>query len=111
MYIVSSFFSLRAGAKTPIRSGNGYYNCVPMKDSGCKPDPKLELDIEVVATRPKAFVVKNFLSHTEADHLILLGADGVQRSTTQGVVSTTRTSSNTWVLRDTDEITERIFRR
>lgn len=69
------------------------------------------LTIEAISSEPRAFAVPGFLSEVEADHLILLGAGGIERSTVQGEVSRTRTSLNTWIRRDKDEITERIFRR
>ena len=66
---------------------------------------------EVSAAEPRAFLVPHFLSEVETDHLIMLGAGGIARSTVQGEVSRTRTSLNTWIRRDTDEITERLFKR
>jgi len=75
-------------------------------------DPAL-LTLKVVATEPRAFVIPHFLSETEVAYLVALGTSKVQRSLTgsEGQFSDTRTSKNTWVRRETSNITERIFRR
>jgi hypothetical protein len=51
------------------------------------PKVNMTLKIQVMATAPRVFVIENFLSEVEADHLVALGAPSVERSTTQGEVS------------------------
>ena len=105
----------KVGDTFEIPSAAGHFDCDPVIDrsGACKgPQPgNMSITVEVVATSPQAFVVKNFLSTVEADHLVSLGAHDVKRSTTHGEVHKMRTSLNTWIYRETDVVTEQIFKR
>eukprot|EP00316_Scyphosphaera_apsteinii_P000268 CAMPEP_0119331566 /NCGR_PEP_ID=MMETSP1333-20130426/80828_1 /TAXON_ID=418940 /ORGANISM="Scyphosphaera apsteinii, Strain RCC1455" /LENGTH=1014 /DNA_ID=CAMNT_0007341197 /DNA_START=36 /DNA_END=3080 /DNA_ORIENTATION=+ len=69
------------------------------------------LTLRVISTSPRVFMVKEFLSEDEVRHLIELGKPSIERSTTMSKVSSTRTSRNTWIARNTSPVTERIYRR
>jgi len=80
-----------------------------------------ELTLRVIATEPRAFLVKNFFSKAEAEAIISIAKDSLSRSSVSMhdengnlVASNTRTSKNAWVSRGTKETTpilDRIFRR
>jgi hypothetical protein len=104
------------GDKIEISSAASRFNCDPTIDRNgkCKgpSSGNTTTAIEVVATSPRAFIVKNFLSAVEADdRLVSLGAHDIQRSTTHGGVHKMRTALNTWIFRETDVVTEQIFKR
>jgi len=83
-------------------------------------EPYLNMTLEVLSCAPRAFEIKNFLSKTEVEHIMYLttGMD-LHRSTTAGGESgterdqtrNTRTSLNTWVYREKDQIIDTIYRR
>lgn len=68
--------------------------------------PSRSLQLTVVSTAPRVFVVKNFLSAEEASKLIELGRDRIERSSQRGRVSSSRTSSNAWLSRGSAPVTE-----
>lgn len=72
----------------------------------------LNITLKVVSCTPRVFEIHNFLSDTEVDHMIqLVDKQTLERSTTGGRVSTTRTSKTTWIARDKDYIMNAIYRR
>lgn len=72
----------------------------------------LNVTIKAVSCTPKAFEVRNFLSDAEVDHLLsIVKTKTLERSTTGGHVSNTRTSRTTWIPRESDLIVNTIFRR
>lgn len=83
-------------------------------------EPYLNMTLKVLSCAPRAFEINNFLSPTEVDHILYLttGMD-LHRSTTAGTDSgtkrdqtrDTRTSLNTWVYREKDQIIDTIYRR
>ena len=72
----------------------------------------MEIKIKAASCAPRVFTIDNFLSDLEVDHLINLIQDmNLERSTTGGHMSDTRTSTTTWLRRDTDPIVDSIYRR
>jgi prolyl 4-hydroxylase len=72
----------------------------------------LNITVRAVSCTPRAFEIKNFLSDTEVEHLLnIVKQRNLERSTTNGHVSSTRTSKTTWIPRGMDPVTNAIFRR
>jgi len=73
------------------------------------------LTLKVLSREPRAFLVPNFLTEEEANHIVSLGSKRVKRSTTgdaqKAQNSETRTSKNTWIPPRESEISARLFRR
>ncbi len=76
----------------------------------------MPLELEVVSTAPKAFVIQNFLSHYEADFIIQqskskLHASSVGDSSAGIFQSGTRTSLNAWLSKDSSPTVTSIYNR
>lgn len=75
----------------------------------------LNLTIKAISCAPRAFEIRNFLSDVEVEHLLdRVHASKLERSMTGssgGSVSETRTSSSTWLPRQSDPMLNVIFRR
>lgn len=77
----------------------------------------LQLQVETISLSPRAFIVENFLSDFEADALVSAARPHVVesfvgQSDSGGVISSsTRTSSNTWLTRDSSQLVDTIYRR
>lgn len=83
-------------------------------------EPYLNLTFTVLSCAPRVYEIPNFLSDAEVDHILSIakatnlkpsstgsgaGSEGSEKKTK------TRTSFNTWVGRDTDQIIDAIYRR
>jgi prolyl 4-hydroxylase len=83
--------------------------------------PTLNLTVTAISCSPRAFEILHFLSDFEVEHLLNIaksrpeafkqsktkaGADGEEKTD-----DATRTSTNTWIPRNTDIITDAIYRR
>jgi prolyl 4-hydroxylase len=81
--------------------------------------PLMNLTLTTLSVAPRVFEIKNFLSDLEVDHLLGIAArSNLQRSSTRAggvseatVADATRTSTNDWISRSTDIITDAIYRR
>lgn len=72
----------------------------------------LNLTIKALSCAPRAFEIRNFLSDEEVDHILeVVKTKNLERSTTAGHKSDTRTSRTTWVGRKTDPIVNAVYRR
>jgi hypothetical protein len=76
----------------------------------------LKLTIKALSCAPRAFEIRHFLSDAEVDHVLeLIRQKDLVRSTTgegsDGSVSETRTSSTTWLSRESDPVLNVIYRR
>lgn len=73
------------------------------------------LTLEVISVKPKAFLIKNFLSDFEADYMIEQAAPrlGISQVGHAGDarVAKQRTSRSAWLPRGHSEVTEAIYRR
>lgn len=99
-----------------VNSSNGYWQCDGIS-MDCQETTPITAKLEVVSTRPKVFIIENFLSDHETDHIRELASPKVKESTVGNnegggvLTSSTRTSLNTWIPRKTSAITETISRR
>mmetsp|Transcript_17814 Transcript_17814/g.25174 ORF Transcript_17814/g.25174 Transcript_17814/m.25174 type:complete len:544 (-) Transcript_17814:203-1834(-) len=79
--------------------------------------PFLNMTLKVLSCAPRVFEIKDFLSTAEVTHILNLANETeLHRSltgqqNTPAKQSTTRTSSNTWLDRDTDPVIDVIYRR
>lgn len=72
----------------------------------------MNITIRALSCAPRAFEIRNFLSDLEVDHILeLVRQRDLERSTTNGHLSSTRTSSTTWLPRNSDPILDAVFRR
>ena len=80
---------------------------------------ELEVTLTAVSCAPRVFEINNFISHTEADHILMLAnrthelhrsstGDGGGKSSDH---DNTRTSLNTWINRSESPIIDAIYRR
>eukprot|EP00798_Chlamydomonas_sp_ICE-L_P021598 gene21598-28597_t len=79
-------------------------------------DEELKPWIQTIAWKPRAFVYHNFLSHSEAAHIISLASPQMKRSTVvgannSGVVNNIRTSAGTFLRRNQDSVISAIEQR
>ncbi|CEP00483.1 hypothetical protein PBRA_001537 [Plasmodiophora brassicae] len=92
----------------------GPAHCTNEGEAG-SPDSKVNVTLLTVSTSPKVFVVDNFASELECDHIIAqaLASGNLHRSVVKniGEVSDARTSENTWVAPTESKIIENLFRR
>lgn len=86
----------------------------------------MNLTLTALSVAPRVFEIPNFLSKVEVDHILHIATDmGLKRSTVGDVggnnlqekeahespLSETRTSSNSWIKRETTPIIDAIYRR
>jgi prolyl 4-hydroxylase len=72
----------------------------------------MNITIKALSCAPRAFEIKNFLSDIEVDHILdIVQQKELERSTTNGHLSSTRTSTTTWLSRNSDLIVDAVFRR
>jgi len=86
-------------------------------------DDKMNMTLTVLSCAPRVFEIQNFLSDVEVDHFMhLAGGMTLQESSVSGstndihldqnrLKSSTRTSKNTWVGRETSPIIDVVYRR
>jgi len=84
-----------------VVSSHGQWKCKGSAKK-CQSVEPLDLELEVISTAPRAFVIKNFLSHFECDTIIAMAEPNLHRSQVgEGGISTaisdTRSSRNTWI--------------
>jgi len=86
----------------------------PQHAGGAGTEPGV-LTLKVLSLQPRAFLVPNFLTDEEANHIVSLGSKRVKRSKTgsfgKAQDSETRTSRNTWIESTESEISARLYRR
>jgi hypothetical protein len=99
-----------------VNSSNGYWRC-DGTSVDCQDNTPVTARLEVVSTRPKVFIIEDFLSDYEAEHIKILASPKVKESTVGNddgggvLTSSTRTSKNTWISRGTSSVTDTISRR
>lgn len=101
----------------PIVSDQNYWVCAGTA-SKCQERGSLHLQLEVVSTAPKVFIIHDFLSDFEAEAIIAIAKPRIHKSTIGNGEeaggaheSDTRTSSNAWVSRETSPITQTLYKR
>lgn len=104
------------GAIHEVNSSSGYWQC-DGPSSDCQSTTPVTLRLEVVSTRPKVFLIEDFLSVHEAEHIKRLASPRVKESTVGNddgggvLTSSTRTSKNTWITRASSGVTDTVSRR
>lgn len=99
-----------------VNSSNGYWRCDGIS-MDCQETTPITYNVEVVSTRPKVFIIEDFLSDYETDHIKTLASPKVKESTVGNndgggvLTSKTRTSKNTWIPRSSSVVTDTISRR
>ena len=80
--------------------------------------PTLTLNMTAISCAPRVFEIRNFLSDVEIDHLLdLAQKSNMHRSgvsaggNSRTGQSDTRTSTNSWIKRQTDIVTDALYRR
>jgi prolyl 4-hydroxylase len=82
------------------------------------PESTLNITLKAVSCAPPIFEMRNFISHAEADHILMLtnrthelhrSSTGDSRNPSEH--DNTRTSLNTWVYREETPIIDAIYRR
>ena len=86
-------------------------------EANCQSSELVELELEVFSLRPRAFIIRNFLTEAETDAIIayagprMAGSFVGNKDAGGARKSETRTSRNTWLGRDSFPITETLYRR
>jgi hypothetical protein len=99
-----------------VNSSNGYWRCDGIS-MDCQDNTPVTARLEVVSTRPKVFLIDDFLSDYETEHIKTLASPNVKESTVGNndgggvLTSSTRTSKNTWIPRSSSAVTDTISRR
>lgn len=99
-----------------VDSDEGHWHCKGSKKD-CQHDGPLSLTLEVVSQQPKAFIIEDFLSEYEADHIIALANPRAKESQVGSIdgggarKDSTRTSNNAWLSRSLSEVTESLSLR
>jgi prolyl 4-hydroxylase len=102
-----------------VRTTEGYWTCLNYKNPAlCHSQHPIDLTLEVVSTKPKVFIIKNFLNEIEVTSIIQyakprMDSSYVGNSDAGGArKSDTRTSENTWVSRSNSfPVMETLFHR
>ena len=109
----SSSSSMPTFATTTTTSGEEAPRTSTSGGGGDEDDVERSKVVETLSWSPRVFLLKNFLSDEECEHLIELGEKKLERSTVvnsdeSGAVSTARTSFGTFVTRRLTETLQRV---
>jgi prolyl 4-hydroxylase len=109
----SSSSSRTTFATTTTTSGEEAPRTSTSGGGGDEDDVERSKVVETLSWSPRVFLLKNFLSDEECEHLIELGEKKLERSTVvnsdeSGAVSTARTSFGTFVTRRLTETLQRV---
>lgn len=105
----------KVGQVHSVTSNHGFWKCDgPISE--CQSLHPVHLELEVISTAPRAFIIKNFLNNFEVNAIISAAKSRLHHSSvgdteTGAFESDVRTSSNAWLPRDLNEITDTLFRR
>jgi len=92
---------------TPSQMGQTYDHLSKYREPGT-----MNMTIKALSCAPRAFEIRNFLSDAEVDHILdVIRTMHLERSTTAGHKSETRTSKTTWIPRNTDHVINSVLRR
>jgi prolyl 4-hydroxylase len=105
--------SMTTFATTTTTSGEEAPRTSTSGGGGDEDDVERSKVVETLSWSPRVFLLKNFLSDEECEHLIELGEKKLERSTVvnsdeSGAVSTARTSFGTFVTRRLTETLQRV---
>ena len=109
----SSSSAMTTFATTTTTSGEEAPRTSTSGGGGDEDDVERSKVVETLSWSPRVFLLKNFLSDEECEHLIELGEKKLERSTVvnsdeSGAVSTARTSFGTFVTRRLTETLQRV---
>ena len=109
----SSSSSMTTFATTTTTSGEEAPRTSTSGGGGDEDDVERSKVVETLSWSPRVFLLKNFLSDEECEHLIELGEKKLERTTVvtsdeSGAVSTARTSFGTFVTRRLTETLQRV---
>lgn len=99
-----------------VASSQGQWTCMESKEACQSPEP-LTFELEVVSQEPRVFIISNFLSAFEADQIVETAKPRLHNSTVGNKdgggarSSSTRTSSNAWISRETHPFYDSLYRR
>jgi prolyl 4-hydroxylase len=99
-----------------VVSNAGRWHCQGTAEE-CQSTDEVHMQLEVASLKPRAFIIPEFLSDFEADEIIRLAKPRVKGSLVGDEdgggarTSDTRTSQNTWLPRNTNNIIETIYLR
>lgn len=96
-------------------SSEGFWHCKTSK-AECQSSEITKFELEVISTQPRAFIIKDFLSSFEIDEIVNLAKPGLHKSevgdSEAGVFeSNTRTSTNSWIGRDSSIVIDSLYSR
>ena len=102
-----------------VVSRRSFFTCDPEAPGNsvtkCRGGEPVNINLQVVATAPRVFVVEDLLSEFECEYIKAMGTKIIKRSTVgngaNGFTSNTRTSQTAWVKRSSSTIMEQIFGR
>ena len=98
-----------------VTSGEGYWSCDGVARE-CQSEDPVPLQLEVLSTSPKVYIIEDFLSSYECESIIQVANPRMGTSTVgdgeRGAhLTSARTSSNAWLARHTSPVTESVFKR
>eukprot|EP00979_Chaetoceros_neogracilis_P001055 scaffold192_cov222-Chaetoceros_neogracile.AAC.4 len=81
-----------------------------------EPGESLNMTLKVLSVRPRVYEIENFLSEVEVDHIVDYAQNANLKLSTvgqggTGAKASVRTSKNTWVGRETDQVYDALYRR
>jgi prolyl 4-hydroxylase len=97
-----------------VQTPEGFWHC-DGPASECQDSQGPLLELEVLSLKPRAFAIKEFLSEFEVQQIIDHSKSHLKRSSVgegeNSGGSDTRTSENTWLPRERDDVTRSLFKR
>lgn len=86
---------------------------IPLLNEYRSNEKTMNMTLKVISCAPRVFEIQNFLSDVEVEHILnIAGGSNLHLSSVSGGTKTkTRTSKNTWVKRENDQIIDSIYRR
>jgi len=99
-----------------IKSKHGFWNCVSEQISSCQDTNEVSVNIEVISTKPKMFIIENIINNIEAELVKSLAEPKLHRSGTgqsrdANFNDETRTSKTAWIGYREHIIIDTIFKR
>ena len=100
-----------------VTSNQSYWKCMDSQENCQTFNESIALELEVVSTEPRAFIISNFLSEFEAEQIIETAKPKLHHSTVGNKLgggtrsSSTRTSSNAWISRNSGPFYDSLYRR
>eukprot|EP01038_Epipyxis_sp_PR26KG_P009004 gene9004-12146_t len=105
----------QVGEVHAVQSNNGFWLCEGQPKE-CQSQDPIEISLEVISVKPKAFVISQFLSDFEVESIKQIASPELRDSSvgdaaTGILASETRTSKTAWIPRNRNHIFDTLFRR